>query len=224
MTENIYTNKIVELILKNRISTTEVADALGKSGSLEGVAPINYGHFIAGKVKSVFPSSNSNADIHKRSSELNPGEILYIKPKRKTDIAYFGELVAKYAILYRQASGIVIEGKVRDLSRLKKENYPIWATGSNPVGATNEETTIEDDQIEDDQILVCDDGGVVLIETPLITEGLFKKLIMIEALEDLWGYCLNTLKWNTYDIVVKKRYLIDKRDIPTNLLRDAGIL
>jgi regulator of RNase E activity RraA len=197
VSENIYTNKIVDLILKNRISTTEVADALGKSGSIDGVVPINYGHFIAGRVKSVFPASNSNANIHKRSSELNPGEILYIKPKRNSDIAYFGELVAKYAILYRQASGIVIEGKVRDLSRLRKENYPIWATGSNPVGATNEETSNEYEQNEDDQILVCDDGGVVLIEPPLINESLFKKLIMIEAVEDLWGYCLNTLKWNT---------------------------
>jgi hypothetical protein len=35
----------------------------------------------------------------------------------------------------------------------------------------------------------------------------------------MWQYCLNTLKWSTFDIVVQKRYLIDTKDIPSELLK-----
>lgn len=36
-----YSNQIIEFINSNRVSTTEVADALGKSGVVPKVQPIN---------------------------------------------------------------------------------------------------------------------------------------------------------------------------------------
>ena len=40
--------KIIEYIIQNRISTTEVADCLGKAGVLPEVLPLNARHYAVG--------------------------------------------------------------------------------------------------------------------------------------------------------------------------------
>ena len=220
-----YVTEIIELIRKNRISTTEVADALGKFGSVQGLIPLSPLKFAVGKIKCVVPINNSNYMVHREIETLEPGDILFIRPKGFTDVAVFGDLVAKYAILYRQAAAIVVEGNVRDTARLVREQYPIWCFGSNPVGAVNVIAHTKTEELDSEGmsisngIAVCDEGGVVIIEKERLNEELLGKLHHIEALEDLWHYCMNTLKWSTYDIVVKKRYLEDRDLIPKDLLQ-----
>lgn len=217
-------SEIVELIRKNRISTTEIADALGKTGSLPGLLPLNSLKYAVGKVRLIEPMNDSNYILHQELEAVEPGEVIHIRPIGFSDVAVFGDLVAKYTLLYKQAAAIVVEGNVRDTARLVREQYPIWCMSSNPVGAVNFKTHSEETQVGSEQsringgIAVCDEGGVVIIPANLINSNLSKKLQHIEALEDLWHYCLNTLKWSTYDIVVKKRYLEDSEDIPSSLL------
>jgi len=217
-------SEIVELIRKNRISTTEIADALGKTGSLPGLLPLNSLKYAVGKVRLIEPMNDSNYILHQELEAVEPGEVIHIRPIGFSDVAVFGDLVAKYTLLYKQAAAIVVEGNVRDTARLVREQYPIWCMSSNPVGAVNFKTHSEETQVGSEQsringgIAVCDEGGVVIIPANLIDSNLSKKLQHIEALEDLWHYCLNTLKWSTYDIVVKKRYLEDSEDIPSSLL------
>ena len=100
--------------------------------------------------------------------------------------------------------------------------------GINPVGAVNNKVSAPPNQkslIKDltGGIAICDDGGVVVIDPTEISIQTYNSLTRIEALEDLWQFCLNSLKWSTLDIVVNKRYLIDQTDIPSSLLTAAGI-
>lgn len=216
--------EIVDLIRKNRISTTEIADALGKTGSVPGVFPLNSLKYAVGKIRWIRPLNDSNFILHKELENVQPGEVVYVRPLNFSNVAVFGDLVAKYTLLYKQASAIVVEGNVRDTARLVREQYPIWCMSSNPVGAVNFQThsEVELSSVLDGEtyggIAICDEGGVVVIPKKAINEDLSKKLHHIEALEDLWHYCLNTLKWSTYDIVVKKRYLEEGQDIPISLL------
>ena len=98
------------------------------------------------------------------------------------------------------------------------------------MGAVNFQTHSEDELSSvlgdeaDGGIAICDEGGVVVIPKDAIDLVLSKKLHHIEALEDLWHYCLNTLKWSTYDIVVRKRYLEEGQDIPISLLESIRSL
>jgi 4-hydroxy-4-methyl-2-oxoglutarate aldolase len=220
---------IVELIRKNRISTTEIADALGKTGSLPGVLPLNSLKYAVGKVRLIQPLNDSNYVLHEELEHVEPGEVVHIKPVNFSNVAVFGDLVAKYTLLYKQAAAIVVEGNVRDTARLVREQYPIWYTSSNPVGAVNFKTHSDEERITIGDagcggIAVCDEGGVVIIPASSIDSKLSQKLEHIEALEDLWHYCLNTLKWSTFDIVVKKRYLQDSEDIPASLLKSINSL
>lgn len=219
---------IISLIKTNRISTTEVSDALGKKGGLLGIKPLNRGKFAVGEIFQSNPQNDSNYELHKSIQNIKPNEIVLISPSNFTEVAVFGDLVAKYCLLYKQAEAIVVNGNVRDVARLLKEDYKIWSRGINPVGAANE-NILDPSSFNDDfrdlsgGIAVCDDGGVVVIEAHEITAKTYESLVKIEALEDLWQYCLNTLKWSTLDIVVNKRYHHDQENIPSSLLKAAGI-
>lgn len=214
----------LDLIEANKISTTEVGDVLGKTGQIEGVRALNQGMFRAGEVKVIYAINNSNYEVHKQLSESDDikGKILFVY-NVNCDRAIFGDLVSKYIMLYKRAKAIVINGKLRDAHTLIKEKYPIWLQDVSPIGCVNRPNGPEIDpallqEIKDKydgSIMVCDDSGVVMIPKDKINEKLLTKLEFIEFQEDIWFYCVDTLKMSTYDTVCLKKYLegdlIDKK-------------
>lgn len=210
-------DKIVELIQVNKISTTEVADVLGKTGHLDGILPINRQIFKAGIVEFIYTHDGSNYEMHRQIQSLPKGRIAYIHPINCAKRAVMGDLVSKYLYLYRQAAAVVVDGYVRDVHRLIKEQYPLWARGVTPIGCVNAKpekpapTDVVDPLRErfSGGIIVCDDSGVVLIEPRQITPELYEKLNLIELQEDLWYYCIDSEKMSTFDVVCNKKYLTD---------------
>lgn len=217
-------NQALDLIEANRISSTEISDVLGKTGQIEGVHALNPGMYKAGEVKVIYAINNSNYEVHKQLAECDDlkDRILFVY-NVNCDRAVFGALVSKYIMCYKRAKAIVINGKLRDVHRLIKEKYPIWLQGVSPVGCVNYPNgqDIDSDllqKIKDEyegSIMVCDDSGVVMIPKYKINEKLLTLLQFIEFQEDIWFYCIDTLKMSTYDTVCLKKYLegdlIDKK-------------
>ena len=211
-----YKEEAIKLIESNKISTTEVGDVLGKTGQIEGVYPLVPGLFKAGEVKFIYAINNSNYEVHKQLAESNDIEnkILFVY-NVNCDRSIFGDLVSKYILLYKRAKAIVINGKMRDAHTLIKEKYPVWLEGVSPIGCVNKENgpAIDENLFRelkekyDGAIMVCDDSGVVMIPKDKINEELIRKLNFIELQEDIWFYCVDTLKLSTFDTVCKKRYL-----------------
>ena len=208
----------INLIEANKISTTEVADVLGKTGQIPNVRALNKGKFCAGAVVCLYAINNSNYELHRQlaDADLN-GKILFVY-NVNCDRAVFGDLVSKYILLYKRAKAIVINGKLRDAHTLIKEGYPIWCTEVTPIGCVNYQNgdDLTSEQITElkakyeGSIMVCDDSGVVMIPKEKIDQQLLSKLEFIEFQEDIWFYCLDTLKMSTYDIVCQKKYQTDK--------------
>ena len=208
----------INLIEANKISTTEVADVLGKTGQIPNVRALNKGKFCAGEVVCLYAINNSNYELHRQlaDADLN-GKILFVY-NVNCDRAVFGDLVSKYILLYKRAQAIVINGKLRDAHTLIKEGYPIWCTEVTPIGCVNYQNgdDLTSEQITElkakyeGSIMVCDDSGVVMIPKEKIDQQLLSKLEFIEFQEDIWFYCLDTLKMSTYDIVCQKKYQTDK--------------
>lgn len=211
-------NEIIEYIKCNRVSTTEVADCLGKSGVLSGVRPIINGKFKVGNVKWVYAFDESNWTVHEQIIDTQEGDIVLIEAFECNERAIIGELVSKYILLYKQAAAIVALAPMRDAGALLREGYSVWCTGFNPVGCYNKksEKKIPEHMIEehrqkyDGAIAVCDDCGVVIIPKECHTEEFYKKLEMIEEQEDTWFERLDRKKENTFEIVCLKKYLEDK--------------
>jgi len=206
--------KIIDTIKQNRISTTEVADALGKRYVMQRLQPITHDLHCVGIVRPVFTAYDSNFWVHDQVRAVRPDEVVVVYPYRCESRAILGDLVAKYVTLYRRAAAVAVDGLVRDAARLRRERYPIWATGVTPLGCYN----IKGKQFPKKQekkiraeveggIAVCDDGGVVVIPAAEVTVSTLENLSRIELQEDIWYYCLNVLKWDTKKIVVDRDYL-----------------
>jgi len=207
--------EIIDFIKRNRVSTTEVADCLGKSGNLENVLPLNRGHFKVGNVKWVYAYNESNWSVHEQITSIKDGDVVMVEAFGCNDRAIFGQLVSKYILLYQQASAIVTCAKMRDVAQLYRENYPIWCSGVSPVGCFNikqdhpldNSIVLVHKEKYDGSIAVCDDCGVVIIPKEYHNEEFLEKLVHIEEQEDTWFERLDKYKENTFDIVCLKKYL-----------------
>ena len=216
-------DQIISCIEQNRISSTEVADALDKSGVLDSILPINYGKHVSGRVKYIYAFNESNWPVHEQIRDIDENCIIFVDAFNCSNKAIFGDLVAKYLILYKRAKAIVVNGPLRDIPNLRKDGYPIWCTGFTPLGCYNRPVDLTPDLesiIEkrknkfENGILTCDDSGCTLIENRLIDNEILHKLELIELQEDIWFYCIDTLKWDTYETICLKKYLTNMDVLP----------
>ncbi len=213
-----YRKKILEFCIANRVSTTEVADAMGKTGVLPKVQPINSNQSRVGSVHPIFTAFNSNYAVHEQIKNVRKGEVVIIFQHDCNDRAIIGDLVSKYVLLYKGATAIVVKGLVRDAARLRREGYAVWAEGISPLGCFNvpsEEPFPMDIESQlresyEGGVAVCDDGGVTVIPRRLLSEEMLVRLRCIEMQEDIWYFCLDTLKWDTKKIVCDKAYLTEQ--------------
>lgn len=218
-------DKIIEKIKKNRISATEVADCMNKTGAVENVYALNRGHFKVGPVKWTYAINESNWEHHEQIQDLEPGTIVITEPFNCGTRAIYGDLVSKYIMLYKQAEAMVVLGKLRDIPRLIKENYACWLQGVSPIGCFNTKNEIdleesikqERREFYDGSIAVCDDSGVVIIPKSMHNEEFLKKLDWIEEQEDIWFDCIDRRKWSTYETVCLKNYLFKEESNEFNV-------
>lgn len=225
-------DKILNYIIKNKVSTTEVADAMGKTGLVEGVSPLNIGDYKAGYVRVCFAWDNTNYNVHEDFKKIQEDEVVLVCCYKFHGVAVLGEVMAKYALTYQQVKALVVLGKIRDVSRLYKEAYPIWSEGFTPIGCNNlkESFTLPLDfkqsmlEKYDKGIAVCDDSGVVVIPFKYLNEDMLERLYLIEIQEDIWNYSLNTLGWNTKEIVSDKRYYEEESLFPKELSKHFKLL
>ena len=215
--------ELSETIRRNKISTTEVCDIMNKTGSLEGVYPVGKGMYAAGQVKYVYAHSESNYHLHEQLANIEEDKIIFVDAIECEGRAVFGDLVSKYLLLYRNARAIVTNGMMRDANDLIKQNRNVWCAGFTPIGCHNVSVSVPDNIASlveerkrefESAILVCDDSGVAMITDDWINSNLASRLDFIELQEDIWYYCIDTLKWTTYETVALKRYLDESEVLP----------
>lgn len=205
---------IIRFIKKNRITTTEVADCMNKSGAISKVMPVNRGHFKVGNVKWVYALDESNWTVHEQIVSVKENDIVYIEAINCGERAIIGELVCKYLLLYRQATAVIVNSKIRDAAAIIRENYSVWCTGFSPLGCFNHkpDRVLSEEEVSkikkdiDGSIAVCDDCGVVLIPKERHTKEFVDKLKAIEEQEDIWFERLDRYQESTFQIVCLKTY------------------
>ncbi len=206
--------EIVQYIRVNRVSTTEVADCLGKTGAVSYLRPLTAGTYAVGEVFLVVAHHGTNWPVHEHVRNAPPGSVVIIETYECADRAIIGDLVAKFLTLYRQVAAVAVVGKVRDAPRIIRERWPVWSDGVTPVGCANTPPEAQVppallDELErryTGGVAVCDDSGVVVIPSSEINESLLARLEAIEALEDAWYDCIDKRKWDTFDTVCLRKY------------------
>ena len=206
--------QIISTIETNRISSTQIADCLDKTGAISQIKAVNKGHFKVGEVFWVYAYDETNWTVHDQLRDLKENSIFIISAFNCKDRAIIGDIVSKYILLYKRCKAIVVIGNIRDANRILKENWPIWCMGFNPVGCFNSFVKYKEDKnIKNERnkfknsIAICDDTGVVIVEKKYQSSNFIKKLEFIEDQEDIWYDCIDHKKWNTYDTICLKKYL-----------------
>jgi len=219
-------NKILNIIERNSISSVEVADAFNKTGVINDIQAFNSGHHVVGKIVYICTYSESNWPLHEQISNIEEDVILYIDAYDCKNRAVFGDIVSKYLYLYKRVKGIIVNGLIRDAHRIKKENYPLWCKGVTPLGCFNKEVILSNEIKEyisqqkeyfNNAIAVCDDSGCTIISKDKFNQEALNKLEFIELQEDIWYFCIDTLKWDTYKTICQKEYLKNPDILPIGL-------
>lgn len=207
------TDEIIEYIEVNRVSTTEVADVLGKTGELDPqVRSITPRARAVGRLFYAPSFNESNWYTHYFLQNAPKNSIVYVEGVNCSNRAIFGSLVAKYALLYKQAKAIIVSGNIRDVHTLVKEQYPIWCWGTTPIGCYNKDTGIDEEYYDnrvkefDGAILVADDSGVIVVKKEQLTKDFLEGLQKIEEQEDIWFNCIDRLKYSTFETVCLRKY------------------
>lgn len=216
-----FTDQILNYIQSNRVSTTEIADALGKDGVLPGLRPLVTEQYRVGRIRTIFAANGSNYSVHEQIRDVQAGDVVLIFVHNCGDKAILGDLISKFLLIYRQVAAVVVDGLVRDAARLRRENYAVWSAGVTPLGCHNKPAPpFPEDQAEklrndyDGGLAICDEGGVVLIPSRHLGKELLERIKRVETQEDLWYYCLDTLKWDTKRIVCDKDYFSELDSVP----------
>lgn len=224
---------ILEDIRTNRISSTEISDALGKAGVLPKLRPLNRGKYVAAKVFYVYTWGQSNWALHEQIQRAPRGSVVFVDSFDCDSRAVLGDLVAKQLFIYQKIEGLVVNGNIRDAHRLIKEDYPIWSLGATPLGCHNKEVSLDKEtsikikqrsELFANSILVADDSGCTLIESNRLNTELTHCLTHIELQEDIWYYCLDTLKMSTFEIICEKKYLCNPDLLPPSLISKLKLL
>ena len=104
------------------------------------------------------------------SDLAHSGQVIVMDVGGRTDVASWGEVHSRRC-LRRGISGLIINGCVRDVSKIRAAGFPVTCLGFSPVkslwdletAAVNEPIAIGRVQIRPDDLIIADEDGIVVI-------------------------------------------------------------
>jgi len=114
------------------------SSALADGGAthLRGLAAIWPGASMAGRVVTASVEAGDNLAVQVAVAEAPPGSIVVVEvTPGEREAGIWGEIIT-VAALQRGIGGVVVDGPVRDVAPTAALGFPVFATGTCPVGPT----------------------------------------------------------------------------------------
>ncbi len=154
-------------ILKT-VSTSNLSDAMHRSGDLKGILPVSPGSKMAGPALTVRTYPGDWAKTVEAVDTAAPGQVIVIDAGG-VGPAVWGEL-ATHGAIQRKLAGIVIDGAVRDTPEIRKSKFPVFSKLIMPVagepkgfGEIGVPVNISGVKVFSNDWIVGDDDGVICI-------------------------------------------------------------
>src|SRR5919112_4388789 len=168
-------------VLRTRLYTAVVSDVLDRQGLLDQamaarIHPIEPRMRLVGKAHTVL-----SADVYQRPESpyvkeiaavdvLKPGDVMVAVTNGSERTCLWGELLST-AARARGATGCLIDGHTRDVTRILEMGFPVFCTGFRPVDSSSRSTVIDygcpvrcgDVLVNPGDIIFADIDGVVVI-------------------------------------------------------------
>lgn len=151
---------------------SDALDALGRPGSMLGIAPLSDGARLAGRAFTVrYVAAGSPAGtVGDYLDDVQPGQIVVLDNGGRVDCTVWGDILTAMAA-DRGVGGTIIDGVNRDVERALDLNYPIYSrgrfmrTGKDrvEVSEVGGAVTISGVQVRAGDALIGDADGVVVV-------------------------------------------------------------
>lgn len=146
-----------------------VAESQEKTGIMDtNIRPVISGKSVSGTAVTVMCSDGDNLMIHAALEYCKKGDFLIVSTISSTRNGYFGELMAT-AAQKKGVVGLVIDGGVRDIDRLREIGFPAWSryvcvAGTSKIkpGWVNTSITCANVSINPGDFVTADGDGVVV--------------------------------------------------------------
>jgi len=182
-----YDAKTLELCARlEKLFTPAVADVLDAMGlryqvmsagftSLIPTATVAGPAFTVREVPAVTTDPRSTEEKLRIFSEffgaLRPGQVVVVDTGGCFAAAAWGELMSTISRFTCGAKAAVVDGAIRDISRVLKVDFPVWAKGSIPADSEGRLALIDFDQpircagvlVRPDDIVFADRDGIVVL-------------------------------------------------------------
>ncbi|WNY28119.1 Regulator of ribonuclease activity A [Methanimicrococcus stummii] len=152
----------------NRVSTSNISDAMHRKGAMQGIFSKTPGKKIVGKAVTVRTFGGDWAKPVEAIDISGPGDIIVIYNGDR-NIAMWGGLATLTAV-NRKLEGVVIDGAVRDFDEISKLDFPIFAANVVPnagdpkgLGEINVEIICGNQTVNSGDYIIGDDSGVVVV-------------------------------------------------------------
>lgn len=119
------------------LPVANIGDSVNRTFCMDAsIRPYN-NHSLLGPAFTVKVRPGDNLMLHKALDMAAPGDIIIVDGQGDMSNALIGELMVLWAIK-RGLGGIVIDGAIRDVTRLKTVSIPVYAAGVTPAGPYKE--------------------------------------------------------------------------------------
>jgi len=168
--------------MRQSLSVPLLCDALDAAGLTRQsprlpISPITVrDHCVIGRAKTTLWADMAHRDPEPYKLELEaidstePDDIIVCAANGSTRSGIWGELLSTAAAV-RGCAGVLVDGMVRDVTKMREMGFPVFARGQSPYDSqnrqrvTNFDVTIELDgvMIQPGDLIAMDEDGIVVV-------------------------------------------------------------